>query len=75
MLTVAAISAFEGRNVITIDIGAAFLNADIAPTGIQVHMRLDCVMTQMLMQIDPTHQQYVEADGSMVVQLDKALFD
>jgi hypothetical protein len=29
----------------------------------------------MLMQIDPTHQQYVEADGSMVVQLDKALFD
>jgi hypothetical protein len=55
--------------------GGAFLNVDIAPTGIQVHMRLDRVMTQMLMQIDPTHQQYVEADGSMVVQLDKALFD
>jgi len=30
---------------------------------------------EQLMQIDPTHQQYVEADGSMVVQLDKALFD
>ena len=26
------------------------------------------------MQIDPTYQQYVEADGSMVVQLDKALY-
>ena len=68
------IAASEGRNVITIDIGGAFLNADIASTGIQVHMRLDRVMTQMLMQIDPTYQQYVEADGSMVVQLDKALY-
>ena len=70
VLTVAAIAASEGRSVITIDIGCA----DIAPTGIQVHMRLDRVMTQMLMQIDPTYQQYVEADGSMVVQLDKALY-
>ena len=74
VLTVAAIAASEGRSVITIYIGGAFLNADIAPTGIQVHMRLDRVMTQMLMQIDPTYQQYVEADGSMVVQLDKALY-
>jgi hypothetical protein len=74
VLTVMAIAASEGRNVITIDIGGAFLNADIAPTGIQVHMRLDRDMTQMLMQIDPTYQQYVEADGSMVVQLDKALY-
>ena len=74
VLTVAAIAASEGRNVITIDIGGAFLNADIAPTGIQVHMRLDRVMTQMLIQIDPTYQQYVEADGSMVAQLDKALY-
>ena len=68
VLTVAAIVASEGRKLITIDIGRAFLNAGIAPTGIQVHM------TQMLMQIDPTYQQYVEADGSMVVQLDKALY-
>ena len=41
MLTVAAIAASEGRNVITIDIGGVLLNADKAPTGIQVHMRLD----------------------------------
>jgi hypothetical protein len=54
VLTVAAIAASEGRNVVTIDIEGAFLNADIAPTGIQVHMRLDCVMTQMMMQIEPT---------------------
>ena len=75
VLTVAAIAASEGRSVITIDIGGAFLNADIAPTGIQVHMRLDRVMTQMLMQIDPTYQQYVEADGSMWCNLTKPCTD
>ena len=68
VLTVAVIAASESRSVIIIDIGGAFLNADIAPTGIQVHMH------QMLMQIDPTYQQYVESDGSMMVQLDKALY-
>ncbi len=68
MLTVTAIAASEGRKLIIIYIGGAFLNADIAPTGIQVHM------TPMLMQIDPAYQQYVEADRSMMVQLDKALY-
>ena len=34
VLTVAAIAAVEGRHAITIDIGGAFLNADLKPTGI-----------------------------------------
>ena len=57
-----------------IDIGGALLNADIAPTGVKVHMRLDRMMTQMLIEIDASYKQFVEADGSMVVQLDKALY-
>ena len=48
VLTIAAIAAAEERHVITIDIGGAFLNADMAPTGIKVHMRLDKVMTILL---------------------------
>jgi hypothetical protein len=46
VLAAAAIAASEGRSAITIDIGGAFLNADIAPTGVKVHMRLDRMMTQ-----------------------------
>ena len=69
-----SIAASEGRSAITIDIGGAFLNADIAPTGVKVHMRLDRMMTQLLIEIDASYKQFVETDGSMVVQLDKALY-
>jgi hypothetical protein len=57
-----------------IDIGGAFLNASLEPTGVIVHMRLDKVLTAMLVQLDSTYEQYVEADGSCYVQLDKALY-
>jgi hypothetical protein len=56
------------------DIGGAFLNADITSTGIKVHMRLNRVLTDMLVQIDPKHARYVEDRGTSVVVLDKALY-
>jgi hypothetical protein len=75
VLTVAAIAAAEGREVVVIDIGGAFLNADMDPTGIVVHnMRLDKVMTAMLVRIDPSYSEFVQEDGTMVVALDKALY-
>jgi len=74
VLSVAAIAASEGRSAIAIDIGGAFLNADIAPTGVKVHMGLNSMMTQILIEIDESYKQFVEADGSMIVHLDKALY-
>jgi hypothetical protein len=57
------------------DIGGAFLNADITSTVIKVHMRLNRVLTDMLIQIDPDHARYVEDRGTYVVVPDKALYD
>lgn len=74
VLCVAAIAAAEGRAVMVMDIGGAFLNADISNTGIKVHMRLDRVLTAMLATIAPEHAAFVEADGTSVVRLDKALY-
>ena len=74
VLTVAAVAAAEGREVVVIDIGGAFLNADMSPTGVLVHMRLDRIMSAILIQIDPTYAQYLETNGSLIVQLDKALY-
>jgi hypothetical protein len=74
VMTVAAIAASEGRIVVVIDIGGAFLNADMGPAGVVVHMRLDKVMTAMIIQIDPSYSQYVDENGAMVVGLDKALY-
>jgi hypothetical protein len=50
--------------VATIDIGGAFLNAKMLDTGIKVHMRLDSVMTELLLKIDPSYAVYLEPRGT-----------
>lgn len=74
VFVIAAIAAAEERSVMTIDVGGAFLNAPMEPTGIKVHMRLDKLMTSMLLKIDSSYQEYVQSNGTLVVQLDKALY-
>lgn len=74
VFTVVAIAAQEKRHRVVIDIGGEFRNADMAPTGINVHMRLNRVMTEMLVDIDASNIEFVHRDGTMVVQLDKALY-
>lgn len=74
VFTTVGIAAHEGRERVVIDIGGAFLHADMAPTGIDVHMRLNKVMTQMLVEIDGSNKEFVDRDGSMIVRLDKALY-
>lgn len=46
----------------------------MAPTGINVHMRLNKVMTEMLVDIYASNSEFVDRDGTMEVQLDKALY-
>ena len=74
ILITAGIAAMEARKVMACDIGGAYLNADMAPTGVVVHMRLDAIMTRMLVEIDPDFAQFVEKNGTSVVALDKALY-
>ena len=50
------------------------LSSRTAATGVKVHMRLDRMMTQLIIEIDASYKQFIEADGSMVVQLDNALY-
>lgn len=74
VFAILAIAATEKRNVVVIDIGGAFLHADLAPTGIDVFMRLDGTMSDMLVKLDPSYRSYREDKGTIVVQLDKALY-
>lgn len=50
----------------------AFGNADM--TGVEVHIRLNRVMTSMVMQLDPSYEKYRELDATVVVGLDKAIY-
>jgi hypothetical protein len=56
--------------VIAIDIGGEFLNTEMASTGVEVHMRLNRIMTSMLMQLDPSYEEYRKPDDKVLVRLD-----
>ena len=71
---VTAIDAHENRTTRVIDIGGAFLLADIKLTGIVVHVRLNKIMTALLVKIDPSYAEFVDRNGTLVVELDKALY-
>jgi hypothetical protein len=64
----------ERRAVTVVEIGGAFLNANMESTGIVVHMRLDRTLTSMLLEIDSVYKDFMEPNGTVVVELDKALY-
>ena len=58
ILTIAAIAATEGIKVITIDIGAAVLKADITKTSILVFVRSVKIMTRFLLRLDSSYAKF-----------------
>ena len=69
----AALAAKENRYVMTCDIGGAFLHANI-PDDIKVHVELDKIMAAMLCQIRPEYRTHLTEKGTMVLQLNRALY-
>jgi len=68
---IAAIAAKEGRHVMTCDIGGAFLHADM---DLDVYVRYEPEMTALLVECDPSLEEYVHHDGTLVCKLKKALY-
>jgi Reverse transcriptase (RNA-dependent DNA polymerase) len=72
---VAAIAAMENRAVATIDFPGAFLNSDMPLEGDHVvFMRINKYLTNVLTSIDPSYKKFVNANGTCVVKLKKALY-
>jgi hypothetical protein len=72
IMIIACIAAKEQRHVKTIDIGGAYLNADISRQ--EILMELDPIMSSILVDIDSTYEEFVRNNGTMVVKLNKALY-
>ena len=72
--TIAAIAAHEHREIATIDIGGAFLHAKMDKSVATVRMRLDRLLTEMVVELDKTYKRYVSNQGTLVVELDRALY-
>jgi len=69
---IASLAALEQRRVVTVDIAAAYLNADM--TGEEVLMKLDETMAAILVKIKPEYKQFLTEQGTMILRLDKALY-
>ena len=74
ILTTAGIAARDMKSAATIDIGGAYLNADMAPTGVDVDMVIDAQLSAVIIALDPRFAGYVKPNGSLVVRLLKALY-
>ena len=72
VLMMLAIAASERRHMVAIDIGNAYLEADMS--GEEVLMELDPFCVRLLLKIAPQLLPYVDSRGKMVCRLDKALY-
>lgn len=72
----AQVAAAEKHTVATIDIGSAYLNASMPKIDSKklVFMRISKEVTAILNEIKPDFAQYTNMDGTLVVELDKALY-
>ena len=68
---VMAIAAHEGRKVFTMDVGGAYLNADMKR---DVYMRVDPATAKIFLELDPTYSEGLDTDGTLLVKLEKALY-
>ena len=73
VFTVISIAAHERRHAAVVDIGGAFLHADMT-TGVPVHMRLDKTMSDFLVALDIRYKGYQNDKGTITVHLKKALY-
>jgi hypothetical protein len=74
VFVIAALAAREKRAVATVDFPGAYLNSDMPSDGEKVFMRMDPYMTSVLCKVSPEYKQYVNQDGTAVVQVVKGLY-
>ena len=76
IMIVAQLAAAEGRHVISLDIGSAYLNARMPkddPSKL-VFMAIAPIIATILVDIDPSYKKFLRPNGSIIVELDQALY-
>ena len=74
VLATAAINAHEERFKMTCDVGGAFLHTVWPKTEGRQIVHLDRVNTRILLQVRPDYTSYVQDDGTLLMELDRALY-
>ena len=74
LLTVVALAAKNGWKVGSADVTGAYLNAHMPTEGHRVRMVLNPEISDILSEVDGKYGDYKRRDGSLVVELKKALY-
>ena len=72
LMMMLAIAKSQGRHLATIDIGSAYLNADMSNED--VIMILDKVVAEQYIKTKPEYSKFLNEKGEMYVKLEKALY-
>ena len=67
------IASYHDAEVEVFDIPVAYLNAYLKPDKRQV-MRIPVYIAKMIQQVDPTARQFVQSDGTLLVEVWRALY-
>ena len=67
------IASYHDAEVEVFDIPVAYLNAYLKPDKRQV-MRIPVYIAKMIVQVDPTARQFVQSDGTLLVEVLRALY-
>jgi hypothetical protein len=73
IMTVLSIAASNRRVIATLDVGNAYLNAEM-PADTEVFMRLDAIPSAIASKLDLRFSRYIAENGSQIVRLKKALY-
>ena len=71
LFTIASVTAAKGYRVITMDIGQAYLNADMQQ---DVYIKLEPLISDILIERDSSFSKYLDQKGEILVKLNKALY-
>jgi len=74
LFTLLAIAAHDGKTVWCVDVGTAYLNAMLPPDEPVQLMHLDRECSAVLCWLKPEYKQYLRDDGTMIVEIQKALY-
>ncbi len=73
VFTVVLIAAKEGRRVVKMEIGGAYLNADLKSR--EVYMKLQKEISEILCEMCESYRKYMGRDNMLTVKLKKALYE
>ena len=74
LFTVFGIAAAEGRDVASLDITGAYLNAKADKSKAPIHVIITPDMVKWILEMYPEYRQYISDDGNIYAELERAMY-